>query len=73
MKSGEPGFGNTPYIDFSFARKDQKASHAVTFDHFSAIHHLCRRPSLDTTESFLGTKQDLVHAPNDGIKLRAAV
>ena len=26
-----------------------------------------------TTERYLGTKQDLVHAPNDGIKLRVAV
>ncbi|MGA9623649.1 MAG: tyrosine-type recombinase/integrase [Bryobacteraceae bacterium] len=29
--------------------------------------------SVQTTERYLGTKQDLVHAPNDGIKLRAAV
>ena len=26
--------------------------------------------SVQTTERYLGTKQDLVHAPNDGIKLR---
>ena len=29
--------------------------------------------SVQTTERRLGTKQDLVHAPNDGIKLRVAV
>jgi site-specific recombinase XerD len=29
--------------------------------------------SVQTTERYLGTKQDLVHAPNDGIKLRIAV
>ena len=29
--------------------------------------------SAQTTERYLGTKQDLVHAPNDGIKLRVAV
>jgi len=29
--------------------------------------------SVQTTERYLGTKQDLVHAPNDGIKLRVAV
>jgi site-specific recombinase XerD len=29
--------------------------------------------SVQTTERHLGTKQDLVHAPNDGIKLRVAV
>ena len=29
--------------------------------------------SVQTTERNLGTKQDLVHAPNDGIKLRVAV
>jgi integrase len=28
---------------------------------------------VQTTERYLGTKQDLVHAPNDGIKLRVAV
>jgi site-specific recombinase XerD len=28
--------------------------------------------SVQTTERYLGTKQDLVHAPNDGIKLRVA-
>jgi site-specific recombinase XerD len=29
--------------------------------------------SVQTTERYLGTRQDLVHAPNDGIKLRIAV
>jgi hypothetical protein len=29
--------------------------------------------SVQTTERYLGTRQDLVHAPNDGIKLRVAV
>jgi hypothetical protein len=29
--------------------------------------------SVQTTERYLGTKQDLVHAPNDGIKLKVAV
>ena len=29
--------------------------------------------SVKTTERYLGTKQDLVDAPNDGIKLRVAV
>ena len=29
--------------------------------------------SVQTTERYLGTKQDLVHAPNDGIKLRVVV
>src|SRR3954453_6632799 len=28
---------------------------------------------VQTTEGYLGTKQDLVHAPNDGIKLKVAV
>ena len=28
---------------------------------------------VQTTERYLGTKQDLVHAPNDAIELRAAV
>ena len=28
--------------------------------------------SVQTTERYLGTKQDLVHAPNDAIKLRIA-
>jgi hypothetical protein len=29
--------------------------------------------SVQTTEPYLGTKQDLVNAPNDGIKLKFAV
>jgi hypothetical protein len=28
--------------------------------------------SVQTTEQYLGTKQDLVHAPNDAIKLKLA-
>jgi integrase/recombinase XerD len=28
---------------------------------------------LETTERYLGTKQDLAHAPNDGIKLKVGV
>ena len=37
------------------------------------IQLLLRHASVQTTERYLGTKQDLVHAPNDGIKLRVAV
>jgi hypothetical protein len=34
---------------------------------------LLDHPTVQTTETYLGTKQDLVHAPIDGIKLRVAV
>jgi site-specific recombinase XerD len=37
------------------------------------IQMLLGHASVQTTERYLGTKQDLVHAPNDGIKLRVAV
>jgi site-specific recombinase XerD len=37
------------------------------------IQLLLGHASVRTTERYLGTKQDLVHAPNDGIKLRVAV
>jgi integrase len=37
------------------------------------IQLLLGHASVQTTERYLGTKQDLVHAPNDGIKLRVFV
>jgi integrase len=37
------------------------------------IQMLLGHASVQTTERYLGTKQDLVHAPNDGINLRIAV
>jgi integrase len=37
------------------------------------IQLLLGHASVQTTERYLGTKQDLVHAPNDGIKLRVAM
>ena len=37
------------------------------------IQLLLGHTSVQTTERYLGTKQDLVHAPNDAIKLRIAV
>jgi site-specific recombinase XerD len=37
------------------------------------IQLLLGHSSVQTTERYLGTKQDLIHAPNAGIKLRVAV
>jgi site-specific recombinase XerD len=37
------------------------------------IQLLLGHASVQTTERYLGTKQDLVHAPNDGIRLRVVV
>ena len=37
------------------------------------IQLLLGHASVQTTERYLGTKQDLVNAPNDGIKLRGAI
>ena len=37
------------------------------------IQLLLGHASVQTTERYLGTRQDLVHAPNDGIKLKVAV
>jgi integrase len=37
------------------------------------IQLLLGHASVHTTERYLGTRQDLVHAPNDGIKLRVII
>ena len=37
------------------------------------IQLLLGHASVQTTERYLGTRHDLVHAPNDGIKLRVAI
>jgi integrase len=37
------------------------------------IQLLLGHASVQTTERYLGTKQDLAHAPNDGIKLKVAI
>jgi site-specific recombinase XerD len=37
------------------------------------IQMLLGHASVQTTERYLGTKQDLVHAPNDGIRLRVSL
>ena len=37
------------------------------------IQLLLGHASVQTTERYLGTKQDLVHAPNDAIKLKLVV
>jgi integrase len=37
------------------------------------IQLLLGHASIQTTELYLRTRQDLVHAPNDGIKLRVAI
>jgi integrase len=37
------------------------------------IQMLLGHASVQTTERYLGTKQDLVHAPNDAIKLKLVV
>jgi integrase len=50
-----------------------KATVSAAGGELEQIQMLLGHASVQTTERYLGTKQDLVHAPNDGIKLRVAV
>lgn len=49
------------------------ASHRMTVaERARKIQLLLGHASVQTTERYPGTKQDLVNAPNDGIKLRVS-
>jgi integrase len=61
--------GLHPTISGGHARKLCRAAGGE----LEQIQLLLGHASVQTTERYLGTKQDLVHAPNDGIKLRVAV
>ena len=54
-------------------RTTAKLCRAAGGGELEQIQLLLGHASVRTTERYLGTKQDLVHAPNDGIKLRVAV
>src|ERR1700722_9543075 len=67
MAAGVPGIA--PHdLRRSFAKMCRAAGGEL-----EQIQLLLGHASVQTTERYLGTKQDLVHAPNDGIKLRVAV
>jgi integrase len=51
----------------------QKNGGRATGGELEQIQLLLGHASVQTTERYLGTKQDLVNAPNDGIKLRVLV
>jgi integrase len=53
---------------------DENSTSAVTAiqGYAPARQLLLGHSSVQTTERYLGTKQDLAHAPNDAIKLKLA-
>ena len=76
-----PAVGGTRRNAF---KKAQHTADARIFERRQEVHFrrsrigetdfkLLGHASVQTTERYLGTKQDLVNAPNDAIKLRVAV
>jgi site-specific recombinase XerD len=64
--AGVPGIA--PHLRRSCAKMCRAAGGEL-----EQIQLLLGHASVQTTERYLGTRQDLIHAPNDGIKLRVAV
>jgi integrase len=67
--------GAFPVVSISIRTSDSSSDARLSAagGELEQIQMLLGHASVQTTERYLGTKQDLMHAPNDGIKLRVAV
>jgi integrase len=66
-------YGREPRPGFTKVRRSCAKMCRAADGELEQIQLLLGHASVQTTERYLGTKQDLVHAPNDGIELRVMV
>lgn len=72
LKTYVAGTGLPDIAPHDLRRTTAKSCHAAGWE-LEQIQLLLGHSSVQTTERYLGTKQDLAHAPNDAIRLELVV